>query len=221
MDRRQGRTWRGRSVSFALTAIIIAGVVSACGGQATVVPVNATLSPPSPDGDFGWYRSGPEMTLAGAETAGAAYGLQYSTNGGKSWKGYSKPVALPETASGAVSYRTTDIWGLPTATGTLSYISDRTPPAVTYPGAQGWYYTTDYIWIDCVASDALSGLARTSCYPIQGQAWTYGYGAHTYSHSATDYAGNVGQGSVSFTVMDPIIFQPLDPLIVSPVIRQP
>jgi hypothetical protein len=220
MDQRQGRTRRGRSVSFALAVIVAFGVVSGCSGETAVVPATATLSPTAPDGGSGWYRSGPIMTLAGAETAGAAIGLQYSTDGGNSWKGYSAPVTLPETAGTAVSYRTTDIWGLPTATGTLKYSSDRTPPVVTYTGAQGWYWWDAYIFIDCSASDALSGLAATDCRPIQGQAWTYGYGVvHTYSASAKDHAGNTGQGSVSFQVMNPIIFQPIDQVILDPLIR--
>jgi hypothetical protein len=222
MDGRQGRTWRGGSVSFGLAVIVAVGVVSGCSGETAVVPATATLSPPAPDGGSGWYRSGPVLTLAGAETAGAAYGLQYSMDDGKSWQNYSAPVTLRQTAGETVSYRTTDIWGLPTATGTLKYKSDRTDPVVTYTGAQGWYWNDAYIFIECIASDALSGLARTSCSPIQGQAWTYGYGVHTYSASANDVAGNTGQGSVSFQVMDPIIFLPLDPVIIAnPVIRQP
>jgi hypothetical protein len=219
MDQRQGWTRRCRSVSFALAFFVAVGVVSGCSGETTVVPATATLTPPAPNGGSGWYRTGPVLTLAGAETAGANYGLQYSTDGGNSWKGYSEPVRLPETAGTTVTYRTTDIWGLPTATGTLSYSSDRTPPTVTYTGAQGWYWFDAYIFIECIANDALSGLAGTSCSPIQGQAWTYGYGEHTYSASANDNAGNTGEGSVTFGVMNPIIFQPLDPLIVNKVIQ--
>ena len=213
MDHRQGRTRRGRSVSFVLAAIVIAAVASGCGGPATVAPATATLSPPTADGAYGWYRTGPVMTLAGEGTAGA-YGLQYSMDGGQTWLGYSAPVTLPEGYP-TVSYRTTDIWGMPTTANYFSYLSDRTGPVVTYAGNHGWYWRFDYVNINCIVGDGLSGLARNGCYPLLGEAWTFGMGAHTYTHTADDWAGNTGQGSVSFTVMDPLIFIPLDPVIVN------
>jgi hypothetical protein len=207
-------------VSFVLAVIVAAGVASACSGTTAVVPANATFDPPAADGGAGWYRTGPVMTLSGAETAGSNLGLQWSTDGGKNWQNYTGPVTLPETPGTEVTYRTTDIWGLPTGADTVYYQADRTPPVVSYTGNTGFYWDTDYIFIDCVASDALSGLApaRRVCSPIQGQGWTYGYGPHTYSASAEDKAGNAGQASVTFQVGPHIIW---DPVIIPPEIQIP
>jgi hypothetical protein len=203
-------------LSLVLAAIVIAGIAGGCGGPATVVPATATLSPPAADGGYGWYRTGPVMTLAGDGAAGAAYGLQYSMDGGQTWLAYSAPVTLPEGYP-TVSYRTSDIWGMPTSANSFYYQSDRTGPVVTWTGNHGWYWRFDFVSIDCYPSEVLSGLARNGCYPILGEAWTFGMGAHTFSATADDWAGNTGQGSVSFTVMDPLIFIPLDPVIVSQV----
>ena len=207
MDPRHGRTLRCRSVSFVLAAMVAAGIASGCGGPATVVPATATLSPATADGGNGWYRSGPVMTLAGAEESGAAYGLQYSLDGGQSWLGYSDPVTLPEGVT-TISYRTTDIWGMPTAVAQFGYASDRTGPVVAYTGG-GFYWLGDFILIGCSVGDSLSGVASNHCRPIQGYGYDFGYGTHTRSATASDFAGNTGTGTVSFRVMDPIIFTPI------------
>ena len=77
---------------------------------------------------------------------------------------------------------------------------DKTPPTVTYTGNAGTYNLGDQVSITCSASDALSGLASTSCANISGPAWSFGAGSHTVSATATDYAGNTGSGSTTFTV---------------------
>lgn len=45
-----------------------------------------------------------------------------------------------------------------------------------------------------------SGVASTTCADIDGPAYSFGFGSHTYSATAEDVAGNVGSGSTTFTV---------------------
>jgi hypothetical protein len=44
-------------------------------------------------------------------------------------------------------------------------------------------------------------VASTTCANVFGLAYTFGAGLHTFSATATDNAGNVGNGSTSFTVV--------------------
>ena len=78
---------------------------------------------------------------------------------------------------------------------------DETKPVVAYTGAQDSYTLTDTVNITCAATDALSGVASTTCANASGPAWQFGAGKTTLAASATDLAGNVGTGSVSFTVV--------------------
>jgi N-acetylneuraminic acid mutarotase len=77
---------------------------------------------------------------------------------------------------------------------------DMNAPVVTYSGNQGSYTVDQMVHITCSASDSLSGVASTTCQDISGPASSFGLGNNTFSASATDNAGNVGTGSVSFTV---------------------
>lgn len=87
-----------------------------------------------------------------------------------------------------------------TATSSPAVNIDLTNPTVTYTGNQGTYSLGDTVNITCNASDALSGVASTTCANISGPASSFALGVNTYSATATDNAGNVGSGSVSFTV---------------------
>ena len=87
------------------------------------------------------------------------------------------------------------------APATVSGINiDKTAPTVTYSGNAGTYTIDQSVAITCAASDNLSGVASTTCANINGPAYTFALGTNTFSASATDLAGNTGNGSTSFTV---------------------
>ncbi len=77
---------------------------------------------------------------------------------------------------------------------------DTVNPTVTYSGNAGSYGILSTVAITCTASDALSGVASTTCVDTDGPAWSLGAGAHTLSAKATDKADNIGSGSTTFTV---------------------
>ena len=89
-----------------------------------------------------------------------------------------------------------------TVAATITGISvDKTKPVVSYTGNAGMYSADETVHIRCIAADALSDVKSTTCANIDGPAYGFGLGAHTFSASATDYAGNVGEGSTTFTVV--------------------
>jgi hypothetical protein len=88
-----------------------------------------------------------------------------------------------------------------TAQATVTVNIDKTNPKVTYTG--GGTYTVDQtVNITCTAADALSGIASSTCGAnVTGPAYSFNLGtAYNYSATAMDKAGNVGNGSTSFTV---------------------
>jgi hypothetical protein len=85
---------------------------------------------------------------------------------------------------------------------TLSNINiDVTAPVVSYSGNAGAYAVDQTVNITCSASDALSGIASTTCSNITGPAWSFGLGTTSRSASATDRAGNTATASTSFTII--------------------
>ena len=78
---------------------------------------------------------------------------------------------------------------------------DATPPVIHYSGNTGSYGVHHAVHITCAASDALSGIASTTCADVSGPASSFGLGTTTLSATATDLAGNSGTASTSFTVV--------------------
>lgn len=87
-----------------------------------------------------------------------------------------------------------------TASESMTVMRDATAPVVSYSGNQGTYGVDENISIGCSATDATSGVATTDCASIEGPAYSFGPGDHSFSASATDVAGNAGTGATAFTV---------------------
>jgi len=86
------------------------------------------------------------------------------------------------------------------ASASLPVKLDQTPPTVTYTGNAGSYTIDQQITITCTATDATSGIASTTCQNISGPAASFGPDSHTFSATATDYAGHTSSASVTFSV---------------------
>ena len=89
-----------------------------------------------------------------------------------------------------------------TVSATITGISiDNTNPVVTYTGNAGTYDIDKTVSITCTATDALSGIASSTCKNVNGPAWSFGLGPHTLSATATDKAGNKASASTTYTVI--------------------
>ena len=74
-------------------------------------------------------------------------------------------------------------------------------PVISFSGNAGTYDASATINITCSATDALSGVYTQNCPNIQGPAYAFGVQTSTFAGTATDKAGNVGSGTVTFTVV--------------------
>jgi hypothetical protein len=79
-------------------------------------------------------------------------------------------------------------------------VADVTPPTIGYSSHAAAYTVDQHVSITCTATDAESGIASTTCAPIEGDAYVFGLGPHTFSATATDNAGNSASTSTSFSV---------------------
>jgi probable HAF family extracellular repeat protein len=77
---------------------------------------------------------------------------------------------------------------------------DVTPPTIGYSSHAATYTVDEHVSITCTATDAESGIASNTCAPIEGDAYVFGLGPHTFSATATDNAGNSASASTSFSV---------------------
>ncbi|HEY6202932.1 MAG TPA: hypothetical protein VI056_07795 [Candidatus Limnocylindria bacterium] len=161
-----------------------------------------------------WMEPAPDLT---APSITASFSTQPNANG---W--HNQPVELTwsvedaesgitsrsgcdlvrlenETAGTGVTCSAVNGAGL-SASQSVTVRIDMTKPLVTYSGNLGSYTVDQTLAIQCQASDALSGLASSTCLGIAGPAYGFALGANEFSASATDRAGNTATASTSFTV---------------------
>lgn len=88
-----------------------------------------------------------------------------------------------------------------TATKSVTVKRDATNPTIGYTGNAGTYSIDQTVAINCAYGDATSGVATQTCANVNAAAASFSLGAHTYSASVTDNAGNSNNASTTFTVV--------------------
>ncbi|HEY7726556.1 MAG TPA: hypothetical protein VH880_14570 [Anaeromyxobacteraceae bacterium] len=170
-------------------------------------PVSSAALSPAPNA-AGWNAGDVDVALTAADPGAAASGVREIVFGASG----AQPIAST-TVPGAAAVVTFTTEGVSTlafhAVDNAGNVEvdhaqpvriDRTPPLVTWSGNAGSYTVDQGVAITCAASDALSGVASTTCADVAGPAWSFGLGPHTFSASATDLAGNLGSAATTFTV---------------------
>ncbi|WP_052737760.1 family 43 glycosylhydrolase [Bacillus sp. SA1-12] len=79
-------------------------------------------------------------------------------------------------------------------------ILDTTAPVIQLIGHQDSYSIDSTINIRCYIVDKLSGIASEKCPKVEGSAYSFEVGVHTFTASATDKAGNTANVEFQFTV---------------------
>jgi hypothetical protein len=86
------------------------------------------------------------------------------------------------------------------ATASVLLSIDKTPPSITFSGNAGAYTVDQTVAITCLAADALSGIASSTCPRASGPAYLFPLGLNSLAALATDRADNQASVSTSFTV---------------------
>ncbi|MDX6476955.1 MAG: hypothetical protein QOH95_2466, partial [Gaiellaceae bacterium] len=99
----------------------------------------------------------------------------------------------------AVQRTATDRAGNPALATVAPVNIDQTPPTISFTGAQN-YDIDGTVAITCAASDALSGIASSTCANVRSPAYLFGVGPNTITATVTDKAGNITTKSFTFNV---------------------
>jgi len=139
-------------------------------------------------GDNGWYTSDVNVTWTVTDGESA---ISSTTDCG---------ATTLSTDSNGTTYTCSATSPGGTASSSVTVIRDATAPDISFSGNVGTYTVDQTVSISCSATDAMSGIASSSCPGAAGAAYTFGVGSTTLNASATDNAGNASAASTSFTV---------------------
>jgi len=165
----------------------------------TSAPVSTAQATPAPN-PAGWNSSDVTVTLSASDDISGVARTEYDLDAA-GWTLYSAPLVLSTDAVHTLQYRSIDRSSNVEMARSLTVKLDKTAPTVTYTGSSGTYGILDTVSITCTATDNLSGVASSTCQNVSGPAYNLTPGSNSFSATATDVAGNTGQGSVSFTLV--------------------
>jgi hypothetical protein len=162
-------------------------------GIDSTAPVStATISPATPDGQNGWYKSDVTITLAATDPEGhdvtsGVQKIEYQVDGG-SWQTYAAPFKVTtDNAAHVVKYKATDKVGNVEAEKTMpSFKIDKTIPLIAMNYTWEKVGAVYNIIVTATCSDAMSGMAKVEFYfngalqeTVTGAGpdyvWTYQY----------------------------------------------
>ena len=179
----------------------------------TSPPVTSIAPSPAPNG-AGWNNTNVTVNLSSTDPDGTAdvAAVQYSATGAQPIAttlvaGSSASFTLTAEGVTTITYFAIDRAGNTDAAHTQVVRIDKTLPTVTYAGNAGTYTVDQTVVITCTAADPTnahgtpgSGLASNTCANVNAPAYAFPLGPNTLSASASDVAGNTGNGSTTFTV---------------------
>jgi hypothetical protein len=151
----------------------------------------------------GWYNGPVAVTLNASDALSGVARSQYNLDDA-GWTDYAPGTAIAVSGDRihTLRYRSVDTAGNQEADQTLTIRIDTAAPTVAYTGNAATYTADQPVAITCAASDALSGVASSTCANISGPAYTFALGpnANSFAATATDKAGNTGGATTTFTV---------------------
>lgn len=139
-------------------------------------------------GANGWYTSDVSVSWAVSDAESAVTSVS----------GCEQQSVFADTPALSLSCSATSAGG--SATQQMTINRDATPPVITFAGNAGSYFADQTVTIRCSASDAMSGLASSTCPSASGSAASFGLGSHTLAATAADHAGLTASASATFTV---------------------
>jgi uncharacterized lipoprotein YddW (UPF0748 family) len=127
---------------------------------------SAAVTPATPDGQNGWYKTAPTITLSANDNCAGVSATEYSTDGGETWQTYSAPFAFSTEGTTTILYRSMDRAANSETAKSVTLKIDTSAPALTLSATPSviWPLTgeTVNVRIDGAGSDAVSGLATVS-----------------------------------------------------------
>jgi uncharacterized lipoprotein YddW (UPF0748 family) len=136
--------------------------------QLDILPpqTSAAVAPATPDGQNGWYKTAPTVTLTGSDNCSGVSAIEYSTDGGATWQPYSGSFVFSTEGITTILYRSVDRATNSETANSITLKIDTSAPLLTLTATPSviWPVTSETVnvSINGNGSDLFSGLAAVS-----------------------------------------------------------
>ena len=145
---------------------VTAGSVANADPDIVAPQTSAAVTPAAPDGQNGWYKTAPTITLSASDNCSGVSATEYSTDGGATWQTYNAPFVFNTEGTTTILYRSVDRATNSETPQSVTLKIDTSAPVLTLTATPSviWPTTgeTVNVRLDGNGSDAVSGLASVS-----------------------------------------------------------
>ena len=142
------------------------GIVTDADRDVLAPQTSAAVTPATPDGQNGWYKTAPTITLSATDNCAGVSATEYSTDGGATWQTYNAPFVFSTEGTTTILYRSVDRATNSETPKSVTLKIDTSAPvlALTATPSVIWPATgeTVNVRIDGNGSDSVSGLTNVS-----------------------------------------------------------
>lgn len=126
----------------------------------------AAVAPATPDGQNGWYKTAPTITLSATDNCAGVSVTEYSTDNGATWQPYSRAFVFNTEGTTTILYRSVDRGANTETAKSITLKIDTSAPALTLTATPSviWPVTGENVNVrlDGHGNDSVSGLASVS-----------------------------------------------------------
>jgi uncharacterized lipoprotein YddW (UPF0748 family) len=190
-------SYRAQIESFYYCFNVTPGLVANATQDTFAPETGATLTPEAPDGQNGWFKTKPTVSLSAIDNCSGVATTEYSNDGGVTWQPYNGSFVVQNEGATTILYRSADRAGNAETAKSITLHVDTIAPAITLTATPSEIWPpngqTITVVINGTGADSISGLANVS-YVITDE-----YGS-SLSIPVRPLAGNSTQWSESLGV---------------------
>ncbi|MGH9883598.1 MAG: family 10 glycosylhydrolase, partial [Pyrinomonadaceae bacterium] len=123
--------YRAQTESFYYCFSVAPGLVANATLDTLAPETTAVLAPITPDGQNGWYKTQPTVSLNVIDNCSGVATTEYSTDGGATWQTYSGSFVIENEGTTTILYRSTDQANNAENVKSITINVDTTAPTIT------------------------------------------------------------------------------------------
>jgi uncharacterized lipoprotein YddW (UPF0748 family) len=159
-------SYRAQAESLYFCFSVTPGLVANAARDTAAPETGLTLSPAAPDGQNGWYKTKPTITLGATDNCAGVATTEYSIDGGATWQPYTGSFMVQDEGTTTIMYRSTDLANNAETAKSITIKVDTVAPAITLTATPSEIWPpngrTVTVTINGTGADSVSGLASVS-----------------------------------------------------------
>ena len=154
------------------------------------------LAPAVPDGENGWYKTKPTVTLGASDNCSGVNTTEYSTDGGQTWQPYGGSFTVENEGTTTILYRSTDRAGNAETAKSITVKLDTVAPAISLSATPSVIWPPDgktvNVTINGTGTDAVSGVANVTYVVTDEYGMAVGIPARVLSGNSVEWTDVLG-----------------------------